>query len=149
MSNHSSLVKIATFDCPVLAHLARNKLELAGIATFLDGEHHVAMDWLISNAIGGIKLLVANEDQEKAVIALHESFAIDSNSSTESTAKSGYEKVLSCPKCNSLSTCREKLKRKLIFVSILLLGIPLPFFSRKIVCYDCGYKWLFRENSLA
>ena len=137
---NDSLVKIATYDDPILPHLARNQLEAENIAVFLDGEHHVAMDWMIANAVGGIKLLVAAEDQEQALEILKRRTESDSaEEQANSSEEAGDE--LPCPSCRSPETYRERLKRKLIFLSILFLGVPFPFISRQMICDSCGHKW--------
>ncbi|WP_202921541.1 putative signal transducing protein [Anatilimnocola aggregata] len=48
------------------AHLAKNQLEEAGIRCVLADEVMVSMYWHLSNAMGGIKLQVAEEDLERA-----------------------------------------------------------------------------------
>ena len=49
------LVTIATFDEPVKARIAANVLNEAGIRVAVNDETLVAMDWLLSNAVGGVK----------------------------------------------------------------------------------------------
>ena len=44
------------------ALLAKGGLESAGIECFFDDDNIVRMDWFISNAVGGIKLLVRPDD---------------------------------------------------------------------------------------
>jgi len=134
-----SLVKIATYDDPIFAHLAQNKLKAENLQSFLDGEHHVAMDWMIANAVGGIKLLVAAEDRDRAIGILEEPTGSGKGDSVGTESNQDGEHC--CPDCNSRNTFRERLRRKRIFLSLLLLGIPLPFISRRIICEDCGNKW--------
>lgn len=55
------LVTIATFDQPTPAHLAKNALDEAGIQATVADASLVSMDWLLSNAIGGIKVQVWDE----------------------------------------------------------------------------------------
>ena len=71
------LVTIARFDLTGQAHIAKNALEAAGIKSVLADEQTIAMDWLLSNAIGGIKVQVLEEDAERAVTALEESLGSD------------------------------------------------------------------------
>ena len=71
------LVTIARFDLAGQAHIAKNELEAAGIKSVLADEQTIAMDWLLSNAIGGIKVQVLEEDAERAVTALEESLGSD------------------------------------------------------------------------
>ena len=46
----------------------------AGIAAAVTDESLVAMDWLLSNAVGGVKVQVWDEDAEKAVQLLESRF---------------------------------------------------------------------------
>jgi hypothetical protein len=63
---------VATFDNPVEASLAKNRLEVSGIRAFLADEVTVAMTWSLSNAVGAIKLQVASHDFERAQTLLEE-----------------------------------------------------------------------------
>jgi hypothetical protein len=56
------LVTVATYDDAVSARMALNHLCEAGLAAVLSDESTVAMDWLLSNAIGGIKVQVHSKD---------------------------------------------------------------------------------------
>jgi len=64
------LVTITTFDMPTEAHLAKNLLAANGLAPFLADEFTVGVAWHLSNALGGIKLQVAETDAERAIAAL-------------------------------------------------------------------------------
>jgi putative signal transducing protein len=55
------------------AQIAKSILDSAGVDSFLADENLVRMDWLYSNLIGGIKLLVRAEDAEAAKKLLEES----------------------------------------------------------------------------
>ena len=98
------------------------------------------MDWFISNAIGGVKLLVHEHDLEAAKRILQSTSAEIPDEQTGDETDS-EAMVARCPACNSNDVYRERLKRRLVFLSILLLGIPIPFFSRKMVCENCGHRW--------
>ncbi len=56
-----SWVTIAVYDNPLLAHIARGSLEASGIPCFLADEHIVSTNWLVSIAVGGVKLQVPQE----------------------------------------------------------------------------------------
>jgi hypothetical protein len=64
------LVTIATYQDPVAATLAKNYLEHEGIASILIDETTIATDWMLSGAIGGVKLQVAVLDVERAEMLL-------------------------------------------------------------------------------
>jgi hypothetical protein len=65
-----SFVTVATFQDPVAASLAKNLLDGAGIPAILLDETTVATDWLLSGAIGGVKLQVAPLHLERAEMIL-------------------------------------------------------------------------------
>lgn len=52
-------------DMPA-ASIAKSILDSAGVECYLADDNLIRMDWLISNGIGGIKLLVREEDAEVA-----------------------------------------------------------------------------------
>jgi hypothetical protein len=62
-----AMKNLATFSRPIDAHLLISRLAGNGIAAFIRDEHMVTLDWLASNAIGGVKVDVANEDYESAL----------------------------------------------------------------------------------
>jgi hypothetical protein len=150
------LVVAATFLEPNEAHIARARLEAEGIQARLDGEHHVAMNWMISNAIGGVKLLVPEPALAAAQGILREvgPEILDDETGDETpdriTGEITGETIGEmaneaepdfCPVCQSTNVSLERLNRRLVFLSILLLGIPLPFLSRKMACHRCGHHW--------
>lgn len=61
------MTTIATFSKPEEAHLLRMRLGSEGIEAFIQDENLVQMDWLLSNAVGGVRLQVADEDAEAAL----------------------------------------------------------------------------------
>ena len=91
------LVTIARFDLAGQAHIAKNALEAAGIKSVLADEQTIAMDWLLSNAIGGIKVQVLEEDAERAVTALEESLGsdetVDEETMTAAAVAAGKEDI--------------------------------------------------------
>jgi Putative prokaryotic signal transducing protein len=64
------LVTVATFQDSVAAALAKNFLEHEGIPCVLIDDTTVATDWMLSAAIGGVKLQVAALDLERAEMLL-------------------------------------------------------------------------------
>jgi hypothetical protein len=64
------LVTVATYTEPTSAHLAREQLEAAGVRCFLTDDQTTGMDWLLGNAIGWVKLQVAESDAQRAVAIL-------------------------------------------------------------------------------
>jgi hypothetical protein len=58
---------IAAFSQPIDAHLLIARLAGSGITAYARDEHMVTLDWLASNAVGGVKVDVADEDYPRAL----------------------------------------------------------------------------------
>jgi hypothetical protein len=65
-----TLTTVATFHQAAQAELAMNVLTEAGIQAVVADAEIVAMDWLMANAVGGIKVQVRPEDAERAAEVL-------------------------------------------------------------------------------
>jgi hypothetical protein len=52
--------------------IAKSMLDSAGIESFLGDENLVRLDWFYSNLVGGIKLMVREEDADTARKLLEE-----------------------------------------------------------------------------
>lgn len=66
------LVTIATFQLPHQSYILKSKLESEGITVELRDELTVQADNFLSNAIGGVKLQVYEQDMEKALDIMKE-----------------------------------------------------------------------------
>lgn len=73
------MVTVGTFDMPTEAHLAKGLLEANGLTALLADELTVGVAWHLSNAVGGIKLQVAESDVERAagILAAREDTPVD------------------------------------------------------------------------
>ena len=58
------IIVIKTFDNYFLANISLTKLRDAGVECYLKDEYTVTIDPILTNAIGGIKLVVKKEDYE-------------------------------------------------------------------------------------
>jgi len=133
-----NLVTIKTFsyDHETLIYEPRFKAE--GIQYFLKDQKTVAIDPLVSNAIGGIKLQVNVEDEERAraLVAEIEASSQQSNlGDVISVEGSQYEKTLDeCPACES--------EEVYVYKQSFLEGLFKPFQKRNRYCNSCSHKWL-------
>jgi hypothetical protein len=66
------MTTIATFPTPEDAHLFRAFLESRGIEGFLLDEYITQLFWHYSNAIGGVRFAVHDEDADEAVSVYQE-----------------------------------------------------------------------------
>jgi hypothetical protein len=118
---------ISTFSKPEEAHLFRTRLEAAGIPAFVQDEHLVQMDWLYSNAIGGVRVQIADNDLDAA----REFLAADTPQSCPEAAD------VVCPACGSHHTSPDELPRRIAFLSLLVFNFPLLFTRRRWRCSSC------------
>lgn len=136
------LVTIAAFNEPIEAHLARSRLECDGVPCSLADEHIVGVYWLSTAAVGGVKLQVRERDREQALRVLEETSARPVASAEWVT---GDLDAPRCPACGSLRVEGERFSRRWVFLSWLLVGIPLPFLRRFERCGRCGERWPLRK----
>src|SRR5687768_1591628 len=100
---------IARFTSLGEAESARSALEAAGIGVVLGDENTVSMNWMYSQAIGGVKLLVHDEDRDQALAILasriedappeEEEWAEAEASAVSEATSDAVESVLRCPAC--------------------------------------------------
>lgn len=110
--------------------MLRLRLEAGGVPAFLDNENLVQMDWMFSNATGGVRVLIAEEDAERAQEILGEA-PLESDSAG----------LPVCPKCSSPKTAPDERPRRWAFLSLLLVGFPLLVSKTRWRCADCGHAW--------
>lgn len=82
------LITIRTFQNYFSAHILLTKLRNAGIECYLKDEFTVTIDPILSNAVGGIKLVVKGKDKEEALKIIQ---FFDEE----------YMKSAVCPKCGN------------------------------------------------
>lgn len=87
-----SFVRIGMFENSTEAHAARAALEVAGIASFVDGDAAATALNHIGSALGGIKLRVAAEDAEAASRIIHPQDDADSQNKKKTAWR--------CPQCS-------------------------------------------------
>jgi Putative prokaryotic signal transducing protein len=117
------------------ALLAKGGLESAGIECFFDDDNIVRLDWLISNAVGGIKLLVRPDDFAAANDILENGIppAFDVPGVGE------YEQPR-CPKCNSLDLTFV-VQNKFAASGVIAYGLSYLIDKDFWKCNLCGHAW--------
>ena len=114
---------LAAFDYPADVQILKGKLESEGIPVFLRDENTLNSDPLISNAIGGVKVEVYQEDSERALEIYNEirAYAVDDEG-----------RPIVCPNCRAM-------KSEAYYERKGLLNKLFPFFEkRKYKCLNCG-----------
>jgi len=133
-----SLVTLATFSKPTDAYLALGKLQADGIDAVVFDDNVVSVNWLYSNAVGGVKLKVREPEVQRAMEILSED--LSAIAEIDETAPP-VQPAVQCPRCSSSAVSPENFSRRAIFLSWLLLGFPLPLFRRRWACASCGHRW--------
>jgi hypothetical protein len=117
------------------ALLSKSVLESAGIECYLGDEGVIRMDWLWSNAVGGLKLWVRQEDAESA------SELLDQGTTGDFAVEGvGEFKQVRCPKCQSLEVSFEGINKRAAYAGILV-GLPATFELNRWTCNSCGHQW--------
>ena len=117
------------------ALLAQVTLESAGIESFLADENTVRMDWMWSNAIGGVKLMVRDEDAAEAADLLEQPIP----ERLDVPGVGEYEQP-KCPQCGSLEVIFEEMNDRIAYGSVFV-GVPLPLHRQGWKCRSCDYTW--------
>ena len=130
-----TLVEIRSYIDLPLAELAKSKLESEGIYCFLHSKYHIGLKWYISQALGGVRVLVIREDAERAIEVLD-------------TDESEILKTIDFPPPDTGDYCyncgSENLKQKDLrvysFILLVLTGLPFIFWGSFTECNNCGTK---------
>src|SRR5215469_1585957 len=120
-----SRVTVGRFRDLSEALLAKGMLESAGIECFLADQDLVRMDWFYSNAIGGMRLQVKEDDAAAATEILEQ--PIPTNFELDGTGEI-YEQPR-CPNCQSLDIQFEGVDQGVGLATGWVIGVPLPLRS--------------------
>ena len=123
-------ITIRTFQNYFSAHILLTRMRDSGIDCFLKDEFTVTVDPILSNAVGGIKLVVRKEDEDEANLLLHD-------------LDEAYRQSAMCPKCGSKTI--ELVPKKTtanIATAILtwLFGSYAISVKNVYQCSSCGYE---------
>ncbi|WP_291530303.1 DUF2007 domain-containing protein [Bacteroides sp. UBA939] len=144
-------VLTATFGYEVA--VIRGRLESEGITCFVQDELTVQVSPFYSNAIGGVKLQVRENDLEQAVEILEEAGYIkdgDSEVSDKLFPLNGYpheqenannKAEAVCPYCGSREVAPVKKAGWLFLLTSLLCACPTPFIQKKHYCFNCKQEF--------
>ena len=112
---HDNYTVLDIFEYSAEAQVAKTKLEAEGLQMMLMDEKTVDSDPLISHAIGGVKLLVLNDDvtDAKRIYGRIRTYVKDEN-----------DQLFVCPNCSSHKVLIAPLQRKNIFYMLF------PFFEK-------------------
>jgi len=117
------------------ASIAKSVLDSAGVESFLVDDNTVRLDWFYSNLIGGIKLLVREEDADTA------NRLLDQNVLEEFDVEGvGEFEQPRCPRCQSMNVSLDGLDKRMTY-GALLVGLPIPITNKGWKCHECSHSW--------
>lgn len=136
MNQQVAFVVVRAFTSVPDAHVARSVLDAANIPTRVADEHVVAADWLYSNAIGGVKLLVPEDRAEEAIAVL------DATPTDVELPPylNGQEVGDQCRGCGGQEFELVVRGRRWAALSWLLTGFPFIPVLRAYQCRQCGRR---------
>ncbi|MGK2941510.1 MAG: putative signal transducing protein [Immundisolibacter sp.] len=133
-------VTVGVFTNPLDAHLAKGRLEAEGISAHILNEHYIWANWPLSDALGGVKVQVAdhNADGAKKILTAHIAGAY------EQDLKEEFPQIeqKACPRCGSEEfESTLPLSYLLLVIFTLGLGIIFPMRQSNHTCLSCGLRW--------
>ena len=125
-------VPVYSYDNYISAHIAMGRLEEDNIKCWLKDENTVTIDPILTNAVGGIKLMVASLQAERAISILRK-------------LENEHKALHPCPKCNSLnielvSTPRKTANWVSAIFGFLFTSYAIPV-EKVMHCFDCGHEF--------
>lgn len=129
--SENTLRAVASFSYPYEAQIAKANLESAGIAAYVADENTINMQWLYSDALGGVRVMVAERDFEQARELLGEDF-------TDALAAEVALDEIRCSQCGSSDLEPYTEGKRPAFLAFLLIDFPLFKFKHGYKCKRCG-----------
>lgn len=124
------LVTVKTFDSYFLANIILGRLQAEGVECYLKDETTVTMDPILTNAIGGIKIVVKKEDAD-AVTEILKRYDEE------------YLNAATCPQCGAHQfsyIAKPGVTNFLTAVATTLFGSYALATNYVYQCGNCGYE---------
>ncbi len=128
------MVTVGVYTMPYEADIVWSLLEAFEIEAFPADYFTIYIDWLYSNALGGIKLRVNDRDADEAREIIAAAFA--DGERLKPTYSEG-----TCSHCGSSDTSPAVLGRRWAVLTWLILGLPLVWPWTRLRCSSCGHIW--------
>jgi len=119
--------QVAAYSKPEEAYLAASLLEGNGLTVNVRDADTIGNYWMYSQAIGGVKIEVPEEEVDQAMEILN--------------LPKAEEGILRCPHCQS---GRVKMREmNLLNALSILSGFLIPIRPKKVDCLDCKQSFHF------
>lgn len=127
-----NFVLLQSYDNYIPAHIAMGRLEEDGINCWLKDENTVTIDPILSNAIGGIKLMVEATQAERAATILKDQ-------------ELQYKATITCPRCGSHNIELVSTPRKPANWISAIFGFLFTNYALSVEkvnhCFNCGKEF--------
>ena len=125
------MVQVRSYDNYIPAHMMLQRLEAEGIRGYLKDEHTVTIDPILTNAVGGIKLMIHKDQVERAMDLINQ-------------FEKEYKEAVVCPRCHSNNvhyiTQPNNVTNWFTAVVTWLFGSYAVSFKKVYKCFDCGHE---------
>ncbi|MBA2434161.1 MAG: DUF2007 domain-containing protein [Verrucomicrobiota bacterium] len=125
------MVTIATYNEPAKAKRLKERLQEAGVKADLHNEANLQTFAFMSKPQANAKVMVAEEDFDRAQALLVEWEAADPEIG-----------ALRCPQCNSPRIEYPQLTRKFLTPALAGILFALKIFPKEFYCQDCHFTWM-------
>jgi len=129
---------IAAFTNVHEATLAQSILDGAGVDSVLNDEHIVSMEWTLSNAVGGVKVLVAVDRVEEAWQVLANEGLVNREDLDQMLEGVPALPGDVCSACGGDEFDSVLPARGLVVLTWFVLGFPVGIPRRRRHCRRCG-----------
>ncbi len=119
------LVTVKTFDNYFSANIILTRLQADGAECYLKDENTVTIDPILTNAIGGIKLVVKKDEEEK-VMKLLEAYHAE------------YMRSAICPRCGSSNFVQITKPKAMNYLTAILTWLFSSYAIAPEYIYQCG-----------
>ena len=130
--------KVASFRDAYQAHILKGALEAAGIPAAIQDEQLATIDWMYSQAIGGVKVNVPDEYYAQAKKLIEE---INQEGENKDILEAETGTADTCPNCGSKLLQPTKYSIWSLIPSFLT-GTPFFLGRKKWQCTKCGHKFV-------
>lgn len=126
------MVPVISFDNYIDANIMLGKLQSEGISCFLRDEYTVTIDPILSNAVGGIKLVVPENEVSKTRALLN-------------LFEQNKKVALECPNCHAHNVeyivNPSRSGNWLSAIIGFLFGSYALSIKKAYHCFDCGFEF--------
>ena len=131
------MVTIATFNEPAKAKQLKQRFQEVGLRTDIHNEASLQKVGFMSRPQANVKLLVEDDDFERA-----QSLMVEWEASDPDIAAA----LIRCAQCNSSNIEYPQMTRKAITPGLVIVLCALRILPKEFYCQDCHFTWSNEEQ---